>query len=382
MLDGDGLVQRGSNAVGMRRYNERLVLSSVRRMGGASKADLARATGLSPQAMLRIVEDLEDSGLLIRAGKRTGGKGQPSTIMQVNADGGYTIGVEIGRDHVSCVMLNFDGQVLTERVDRVTLPELDHAIEMLAAFVNEQRNALDTGQRARFMGVGIAMPWFIGEWRDELGVDPTRMRSWTTGDVQARFAAAIDHPLFFENDGNAGALAELFCGNGQDVDSFLYLHIGAFVGGGLVLGGQVQEGRNGNAAALASMPVPGRDGTDFLLHHASLYRLDHSGDEAGPNFAAWCATAGDALSFAVISANSLLDLDAVILDGALPPAQLEVLRHELAAKIASRAPRDFFQPELRIGRLGERAAAIGAGLLPLHATFNPDLNALLKSREG
>jgi len=73
-------MQRGSNSTGVRRYNERLVLSTIRRLNGASKADISKLTGLSPQAAVRIVESLEESGRLIRAGRRTGGMGQPSII--------------------------------------------------------------------------------------------------------------------------------------------------------------------------------------------------------------------------------------------------------------------------------------------------------------
>lgn len=65
--------------------------------------------------------------------------------------------------------------------------------------------------------------------------------------------------MFFENDGNAGALAELLNGVGVGLESYLYLHIGTFIGGGLVLRGQLEEGRHGNAAAIASMPLPAAD---------------------------------------------------------------------------------------------------------------------------
>lgn len=58
-------MSRGSNSNGVRRYNERLVLSTIRRLGGASKADLSRITGLSPQAAVRIVEDLASGDLLV-----------------------------------------------------------------------------------------------------------------------------------------------------------------------------------------------------------------------------------------------------------------------------------------------------------------------------
>lgn len=65
-------MRRGSNSNRVRRHNERLVLSTIRRSGGASKADLSRITGLSSQAAVRIVEDLESGDLKWSASARGG----------------------------------------------------------------------------------------------------------------------------------------------------------------------------------------------------------------------------------------------------------------------------------------------------------------------
>jgi predicted NBD/HSP70 family sugar kinase len=371
---------RGSNSNGVRRYNERLVLSTIRRLDGASKAELARITGLSPQAALRIVEDLQADGLLVVAGRRTGGMGQPSTIYKINGENGYTIGVEIGRNRLTCVLLNFDGVVLATQSRAMAFPDRSVVIDEVAEFARTQLAALKPEQRDAFLGVGIAMPWFIGAWREEIGVSVAQAREWSGDDVEDAFRSNLNCPVFFENDGNAAALAELLCGVGLGVENYLYFHIGAFVGGGLVIGGQVHQGRHGNAAALASMPVPGENGPDFLLHRASLYSLEAAlgsgNDEAARE--AWLATCAQALAFVIVSTNSLLDLDAIILSGALDRDLLKTLADRVAANIAATAPKDFFKPQLLVGALGEAAPAVGAGLLPLYASYSPNLGSLLK----
>ena len=59
-------LSRGTNQTGVRLYNERLVLSLVRRHGSLPKADIARRTGLSPQTISTIANALEDDGLIVR----------------------------------------------------------------------------------------------------------------------------------------------------------------------------------------------------------------------------------------------------------------------------------------------------------------------------
>ena len=50
--------RKGSNSVQVRRYNERVVLEALQRLGQASKAELARSANLTPQAVAVIVDHL------------------------------------------------------------------------------------------------------------------------------------------------------------------------------------------------------------------------------------------------------------------------------------------------------------------------------------
>ncbi|MEN3746199.1 ROK family transcriptional regulator [Sphingomonas sp. HF-S3] len=370
------MMRKGTNAGGMRRYNERLILSAVRRMNGASKAELARMTALSPQAVVRIVDELEEEGLLFQAAKRTGGMGQPATIYRINGKRGNTVGVEVGRGDTTIVLLDFDGARKAVCRHAGSFPSIDTVLRHVASFIDEHL-ASNTVQNAEaLMGIGIAMPWFLGEWRDELGISMDQADEWRRADVADRLQAGFAWPAFFENDGNAAALAQLLCGAGVDLQDFLAVNIGTFVGGGLVLGGRVHQGRHGNAGALASMPVFAADKSDYLIHYASLYALDQDANAGARS--AWTKQCIEALAFAVTSANSLLDLEAVILDGALPPAILDDIAEGLRSHFCTDAPPDFFVPEIRKGTLGGVAGAVGAGLLPLHASFTPDLASLFK----
>jgi len=72
-----GAASRGTNQTGVRLYNERLVLSLIRRHGELPKADIARMTGLSPQTISIITNALEADGLLLRGKPLRGKVGQP-----------------------------------------------------------------------------------------------------------------------------------------------------------------------------------------------------------------------------------------------------------------------------------------------------------------
>lgn len=368
-------MRTGTNASGMRRYNERLILSAIRRTNGASKAELARLTALSPQAVVRIVDELEAEGFLFQAGKRTGGMGQPSTIYRINGKRGYTIGVEVGRSGLVLVLLDFDGAC--EAIERipVAFPTVDAVLGEIDRFTKRLPSAAAKNDDS-LLGVGIAMPWFLGEWREETGISDDQAEEWRDTAVEGRLRDGIRWPVYFENDGNAATLAQFLCGAGLDLQDFLCVNLGTFVGGGLVLGGRVVQGRHGNAGALASMPISADGASDYLIHHASLYSFP-ADDEAAQ--AAWIDRCCAALHFVAVGANSLLDLEAIVIDGAVSAPMLSAIVAGLEHRLRADTPPDFFVPLVRPGSLGEAAAAMGAGLLPLHASYTPDLAALVKA---
>ena len=67
---------RGSNHVGMRQYNERVLLQAIRLHGELPKAELARLTHLSNQTVSMIVNALLEDGLVVKREPLRGRIGQ------------------------------------------------------------------------------------------------------------------------------------------------------------------------------------------------------------------------------------------------------------------------------------------------------------------
>jgi hypothetical protein len=73
----------------------------------------------------------------------------------------------------------------------------------------------------------------------------------------------------------------------------------------------------------------------------------------------------------------VLDVQTIVLDGDLPKAVIEDLISPLTAALAAATPEARDVPEVRMGTIGRRAAAIGAAILPLHLNYSPNLEILL-----
>ena len=62
--------------------------------------------------MLPVPLELEERKLIRSEGKRSGGRGQPATLLSLDPDGAHAIGVKFGRRSIDTLLVDFRGHVL------------------------------------------------------------------------------------------------------------------------------------------------------------------------------------------------------------------------------------------------------------------------------
>ncbi|MDE2092821.1 MAG: ROK family transcriptional regulator [Burkholderiales bacterium] len=392
---------RGSNQVGMRQFNERVVLQAIRLHGSLPKADLARLTRLTPQTVQVIIARLETDALVRKLAPLRGKVGQPSVPMALNADGAFSIGIKIGRRSLDMLLLDFTGQVRARLALDYAFPDPESLFGEIEARLRQLTRTLPVKLRTRLHGVGIAAPLSLGGWQRLLGIDPALAAKWSNIDIRERVAAMTDLPVVFVKDTAAACVAELVAGRGRSIRSFLYVYFDTFIGGGLVIDSHLRSGQHGNAGAVGSMPLglartAGRAGAPHqLLSEASLINLEARYTAAGidPGAAAdaralsppcsthtdaWLREAGPAVAFAINSAACLLDLDGVIIDGSCSRELLAAVLGSVHRALDRYDWEGVARPVVLEGTIGPDARAIGGALLPLYANFAPDRDLFLK----
>lgn len=391
---------QGSNSAQVRLYNERIVLQALRRFGEASKADLARAAGLTNNAIGAIIAFLGAAGLVVECGKKHDGqRGQPATMLQLAPDGAYSIGVRLDRVGCETVCVDFGGRILASRSHDSLLPPPRDMLAIVARDIKSIEAEIGQERWERLAGIGLAQPFHLGSWLRELELPASSFRLWDDFDFAAALEAETGIPVFLENDGNAAAIAELFYGHGRTLSDFVYLFIGGAVGGGVVLGGDCLRGSHGNAGDFAMMPVPAsslpsvpRPGHafDVLLTRTSLTGLrrhlrwhGHAVETLGDigdlfrraprpvAFDEWIDDAVAAFVPAILSTSAALDIGHVVLEGDLDCGLVETIVERLDRALAEAAPESVAAPRVIDGSFRVRAGALGAATLPLFFNFSP-----------
>jgi len=389
---------RGSNQSGMRAHNERLVLSLVRQHGALAKSDIARITGLSAQTVSVIMRALESDGLLLRGEPVRGRIGQPSVPMSLAAEGAYFIGLKIGRRSADLTLIDFLGRVVTTRRRTYRYPTPDAVTAFVAETLPAIIATLPEPLRGRVGGMGVAMPFQLWNWVQAIGAPQVEMDAWRRRDIQAELAALTGMPVYIQNDATAACGAELVFGTGERPKDFLYFYFGYFIGGGLVLNGQLFTGRTGNAAGVGPMPVPGPDGRmRRLLTVASMSVLAATMEAAGepsdhlwesPDqwqvsdaiLSDWMDAAAEGLASATLSAATLVELDTVMIDGWMPTCVRAEVTKRTHAALHRLDLSGVDAPIIREGTVGAQARSLGAAAIPLSRRYLIDQNAA--AREG
>ncbi|MEI5668254.1 ROK family transcriptional regulator [Bosea sp. CCNWLW174] len=395
------LGSRGSTQTGVRLYNERLILSLIRRDPGLAKVEIARLTGLSTQTTTVIINRLEADGLLIPGEPQRGRVGQPSVPYSLNPDGAFGLGLMIGRRSSDLVLMDFTAGIRARQRMIYPFPVPQDILAFAEREMPDLLVALPDAQRERVSGLGVAMPFELWNWEADLETPAGALDAWrdfdVAGELSRRFAPL---PVRLCNDATSACAAELTFGAGRAYRDFAYFYIGAFVGGGIVLGGSLFPGRSGNAGALGSMPIMRRDvngevSLQQLIRTASIYRLERKLIAAGQRGAdiwlspedwsnfrepldAWIAEAAEALAQAIASACAVIDFEAVIIDGAFPISVRQRLVERIRERLAGIDRQGLTEAAVLEGSVGRDARAIGGAALPLLAAFARDHDVLFK----
>jgi predicted NBD/HSP70 family sugar kinase len=387
----------GATQAETRVYNERLVISLIRRHGELSKVDLTRLTGLAPQTITTIVNRAAQAELLLRREPLRGRLGQPSVPYALNPAAACAFGLKIDHRSADVALIDFVGNVLAFEQTTFDYPMPGEIMAFARSATTRILRRHKSVTRERIAGLGIASPFYQSQWDDDIGAPAARFDAWKRIDIRAELDQEFGWPVYLFNDATVSASAELMFGAGLGRPDFLYLHVGHHIGAGVVLDHHLFPGRNRLAGAIGNLSVCVADGSRYrvvaLKEWASLRSLADALPEdkrelvwsspedwgaLGGKVAAWVEMVAEGLAQLIPAAIAILDVDNAIIDGAVPVAVrrdiAKVTRRKLARSLLGR-PETFSVIEGTFGHLGP---VMGGASIPLLVRYSNDKDLLFK----
>jgi predicted NBD/HSP70 family sugar kinase len=348
-----------------RRHHRSLLLQHLFREGPASRADLARSSGLTRVTVSDLVGEMLADGLVTELGAPAGSRvGKPPTLVGLAADSHHVIGLDLSEtDRMSGAVVNLAGTVQARHEVHVDGAVGEGAVELVLRLAAE----LVAMSVRPVLGIGVGSPGVVGT--DGTVIDAPNL-AWTDTPLAARLAEATGLPVFVANDANTAVLGEHTFGESGD-GGLMVLRVGTGVGAGLVLGGSLLHGHLGAAGEIGHVVVD-PDGelcacsrTGCLETMLSAPRLRRRLAEPGVDGAAALAEVGRRLGEVLAPVVAALNLHEIVLSG---PAEL--LDGPLL-DAADRTIRERTMPisstglAVRTSKLGEDVVVVGATVLVL-----------------
>jgi predicted NBD/HSP70 family sugar kinase len=235
----------------LRRNNRQKILQLIYFSGSITRPELIQQSGLSAGTVANVVTELLSEDILIELGMEESQGGRPRTILSINPDFGYFVGIDIGETHVCLelfdITLNKIGAVLPAIHDGEDKPFyiVKQILDNLNLLLQEANISME-----QIIGVGIGVPGVVDRERpDDLQVIAP-IWNWKTVPLYSMLKNHLDIPIYLDNGAKAMTQAEAWFKVGQPLETMVALLIGTGVGGGIIQHGELYRGPTNSAGEL------------------------------------------------------------------------------------------------------------------------------------
>ncbi|HOK29020.1 MAG TPA: ROK family protein [bacterium] len=233
---------RGRSLPQVRRFNRSLVLQTIRAHSPISRIELTELTTLTPTTITSLVDEFIKYGLVKEIGNIKGGVGRSRTLISINSEAYYVLGIDLARISISAGIVDLAGNLLTvKRVSSdlnqhfpVTLNTLEETIHSLLDEISPQI-------KEKIIAIGIGSPGPLSPSKGVI-ISPPNFTGWSNIPLKEIMEREFGLPTFIENDAKACALGERWFGCCKNTDNFVYLAVGTGVGAGIIIDGDIYRG--------------------------------------------------------------------------------------------------------------------------------------------
>lgn len=231
-------------------------MSTLQKNGPITKLDISLITNLKLTTLIRIMQPLVDSGLVVESkiGESTGGR--KPVLYDVNTNRFYIIGIDISRTYTQIVVTNLKMQILYKHrfemelscSPEITLSKIEEALQTFRKRFDFDKNIL--------LGAGIGT---VGPLDREKGIviNPVNFEApgWVNVPLKLMIEEKLNCPAILDNGANAAVLAETYFGTGKGLRNVVYFNCGVGIRTGAMSSGTIIRTLNDSEDVFGHMVI-------------------------------------------------------------------------------------------------------------------------------
>lgn len=300
------------------------VIEIIRRNRKASRAQIAKETGLSTQSLTRLTKHLIGLGIILEDSKIEGLRGQPAIYLTLSKNIFLCVGVVFEHDRVTVLLDDFNRDNIIRYCEEGVFLSAKKATDVALGLLDKLYSNMD--QEITVLGIGVSISGFFTNVEGQIcsQQDPI---GWSTIDFQEMFAMRYHCHCFVENDGNAASIGFSLTKTGAEMQSFFLLLFTLDVGGGFVFEGRLVDGAFGNAGEISALFSSNGNLPRPTIGSLQQYLSDAYGTNVAisdvltaedPIVDSWVVACVESMKYPLKAIQSLLDPAEIIFAGRLP----------------------------------------------------------------
>ncbi|MDD9158166.1 ROK family protein [Aliivibrio sp. S4TY2] len=237
----------------LKQVNAGRVYKLIDQLGPISRIDLSKQSNLAPASITKITRELLDAHLIKETQvQEANSRGRPAIGLEVDNEGWQFLSMRLGRGYLTIALHSLGGAQIIE--ERQTIHEIEQD-ELLAKLLSEIELFFQKHSRilGRITSIAVSLPGLVISSQGLV----IQMPHYNVDNLPLgpKIYEATGLPVFVGNDTRSWALAEKLFGNSKEHDNSILVSIHHGVGAGIIMNGEVLQGRTGNIGEMGHIKI-------------------------------------------------------------------------------------------------------------------------------
>jgi N-acetylglucosamine repressor len=238
----------------IRKYHYFMLLSLIQKHKRISRSQLAHLTKMSNTSVGKIIKELMNDELVIEVGQTEGEVGRRATLLEINPDGSFIVGVELDKSGIQIAVVTLTGKVVEKKQLAFAIDKSPH--EILDALAGEILTLLDrvgNDTKEKIIAIGVSIPGLI-TWPEGTALHVPQFH-WENINVKDCLESKLDYVVYVDNHVRTVLLAESLYGSMKEFHDSVCIYVGSGVGGAAMLDGEILRGHRNMLGEIGHMTL-------------------------------------------------------------------------------------------------------------------------------
>jgi predicted NBD/HSP70 family sugar kinase len=231
--------------------NRGLLLNILRAEGSASRASLAKQSGLNKATVSSQINELIEMGIVKETGTGQSGLGRKPVMLEIAGNSGYTLGISIITESLHVTVMDLAQNIILENI----IPVQEDSSEKIFTLIQKTISKIEKKLPPSFYGlagVGIAVPGIVD--REGETIVLSARFGWINVTLRSLIEKKYKGILHLGNDAALAAIAERERYNKESED-LVCVFMDEGIGSGAYINGSVHYGYNGKFGEVGHMTI-------------------------------------------------------------------------------------------------------------------------------